>query len=86
MRAHHHALSTGGSRAGPTTSRAATATSISGWTTGYGCGCAVCSASGTGGKGRGRGQDHNRYPNAYWAELGLISLKALAQAKLASPA
>ena len=37
-------------------------------------------------KGRGRGQDHNRYPNAYWAELGLISLKALAQAKLASPA
>jgi RNA-directed DNA polymerase len=37
-------------------------------------------------KGRGRGQDHNRYPNAYWADLGLISLKALAQAKLASPA
>ena len=40
-------------------------------------------------KGRGHGQDHNRYPNAYWAELGLIgliSLKALAQAKPASPA
>jgi RNA-directed DNA polymerase len=37
-------------------------------------------------KGHGRGQDHNRYPNAYWAELGLISLKALAQAKRASPA
>jgi len=37
-------------------------------------------------KGRGRGQDHNRYPNAYWADLGLISLKALAQGKLASPA
>ena len=28
----------------------------------------------------------NRYPNAYWADLGLISLKALAQGKLASPA
>lgn len=37
-------------------------------------------------KGRGHGQDHNRYPNIYWAELGLISLKALAQAKPASPA
>jgi RNA-directed DNA polymerase len=37
-------------------------------------------------KGRGRGRDHNRYPNAYWAELGLISLKALGRAKLASPA
>jgi RNA-directed DNA polymerase len=37
-------------------------------------------------KGRGRGNDHNRYPNAYWAELGLISLKALVQAKRASPA
>ncbi len=37
-------------------------------------------------KGRGGGQDHNRYPNAYWADLGLISLKALAQGKLASPA
>lgn len=37
-------------------------------------------------KGRGRGFDHNRYPNAHWAELGLISLKALAQAKPASPA
>jgi RNA-directed DNA polymerase len=37
-------------------------------------------------KGRGRGRDHNRYPNAYWAELGLISLKALGQAKPASPA
>jgi RNA-directed DNA polymerase len=37
-------------------------------------------------KGRAGGQDHNRYPNAYWADLGLISLKALAQGKLASPA
>jgi RNA-directed DNA polymerase len=37
-------------------------------------------------KGCGRGQDHNRYPNTYWADLGLISLKALAQGKLASPA
>jgi RNA-directed DNA polymerase len=37
-------------------------------------------------KGRGRGRDHNRYPNAYWVELGLISLKALTRAKPASPA
>jgi len=37
-------------------------------------------------KGRGRGRDHNRYPNAYWAELGLISLEALGRAKPASPA
>ena len=26
-------------------------------------------------KGRGRGRDHQRWPNAYFAELGLISLK-----------
>lgn len=37
-------------------------------------------------KGRGRGLDHQRYPTAYFAELGLISLKALAQAKRANPA
>lgn len=37
-------------------------------------------------KGRGRGQDHQRYPNTYFTELGLISLKALAQAKRANPA
>jgi len=37
-------------------------------------------------KGRGRGRDHQRYPNAYWAELGLISLEALARAKPANPA
>lgn len=37
-------------------------------------------------KGRGRGYDHNRYPNVYWADLGLISLKALAQGQPASPA
>lgn len=37
-------------------------------------------------KGRGRGYDHNRYPNAHWADLGLISLKALAQGKPANPA
>ena len=29
---------------------------------------------------------HQRYPNAYWADLGLISLTALAQGKPASPA
>ena len=37
-------------------------------------------------KGRGHGQDHNRYPNHHWVELGLISLKALVRAKPASPA
>lgn len=37
-------------------------------------------------KGRGRGLDHQRYANAYFAELGLISLNALARAKRASPA
>jgi len=37
-------------------------------------------------QGRGRGQDHNRYPNAYFAELGLISLKALDRAQRANPA
>lgn len=37
-------------------------------------------------KGRGHGRDHNRYTNAYWAELGLISLKALDRAKPVSPA
>ena len=31
-----------------------------------------------GGRGRGRGRDHNRYPNVYFAELGLISLEASA--------
>ena len=37
-------------------------------------------------KGRGRGLDHQRYPNAYFAEHGLISLNALTRAKRASPA
>lgn len=37
-------------------------------------------------KGRGHGQDHNRYPNAYFAAQGLISLKALTCGKRASPA
>jgi RNA-directed DNA polymerase len=37
-------------------------------------------------KGRGHGLDHLRYPNAYFVEQGLISLKALAAAKRASPA
>jgi RNA-directed DNA polymerase len=35
------------------------------------------------GKGRARGRDHQRWPNAYFAELGLISL-ALARAKAAN--
>ncbi|MGB6847397.1 MAG: group II intron reverse transcriptase/maturase [Thermoanaerobaculia bacterium] len=29
-----------------------------------------------GGRGRGRGNDHHRWPNAYFAELGLFSLSA----------
>ena len=37
-------------------------------------------------KGRGRGFDHNRYPTAYFADHGLISLKALASGQRASPA
>jgi RNA-directed DNA polymerase len=37
-------------------------------------------------KGRGRGLDHQRYPNAYFAELGLISLNALTRAQRAHPA
>lgn len=37
-------------------------------------------------KGRGRGLDHQRYPNAYFAELGLISLNALTRVKRANPA
>ena len=36
--------------------------------------------------GRGRGLDHQRYPNAFFVEQGLISLKALATVKRASPA
>ena len=35
------------------------------------------------GKGRARGQDHQKWPNAYFAELGLISL-ALTRAKAAN--
>jgi RNA-directed DNA polymerase len=35
------------------------------------------------GKGRARGADHQRWPSAYFAELGLISL-ALAQVKAAN--
>jgi RNA-directed DNA polymerase len=37
-------------------------------------------------KGRGHGLDHQRYPNAFFVEQGLISLKALASVKRASPA
>ena len=36
------------------------------------------------GKGRGRGRDHQRWPNAYFAELGLISL-ATAREKASRP-
>jgi len=36
------------------------------------------------GKGRARGRDHQRWPNAYFAELGLISM-ALVRAQAANP-
>jgi RNA-directed DNA polymerase len=37
-------------------------------------------------KGRGRGRDHNRYPNAYFAVRGLISLVTITHDAAASPA
>jgi RNA-directed DNA polymerase len=37
-------------------------------------------------KGRGHGLDHQRYPNAFFVEQGLISLKALTSVQRASPA
>jgi RNA-directed DNA polymerase len=37
-------------------------------------------------KGRGRGRDHNRYPNAYFAMRGLISLLTITHGAAASPA
>jgi RNA-directed DNA polymerase len=37
-------------------------------------------------KGRGRGRDHNRYPNAWFAERGLISLKSITHRSADSPA
>lgn len=37
-------------------------------------------------KGRGYGLDHHRYPNAFFADQGLISLKALTAVQRASPA
>ena len=37
-------------------------------------------------KGRGRGRDHNRYPNAWFAERGLISLKSITHRLTDSPA
>lgn len=37
-------------------------------------------------KGRGRGRDHNRYPNAWFAEQGLISLKLITHRTAESPA
>ena len=35
-------------------------------------------------KGRGRGNDHHRYPNRYFADLGLLNLQATKQAELQS--
>jgi RNA-directed DNA polymerase len=37
-------------------------------------------------KGRGRGFDHNRYPNTWFAEQGLISLKMITHGSAVSPA
>lgn len=37
-------------------------------------------------KGRGRGRDHNRYPNAWFAERGLVSLKNITHRTAESPA
>lgn len=37
-------------------------------------------------KGRGRGRDHNRYPNAWFAERGLISLITITHRTAESPA
>jgi len=37
-------------------------------------------------KGRGRGRDHNRYPNAWFAERGLINLKDITHRLAESPA
>jgi len=36
-------------------------------------------------KGRGRGRDHNRYPNAWFAERGLKSLKTITHRTAESP-
>ena len=35
-------------------------------------------------KGRGRGLDHHRYPNRYFAELGLFNLEGAKRAELRS--
>jgi RNA-directed DNA polymerase len=37
-------------------------------------------------KGRGRGRDHNRYPNAWFAERGLVFLVTITHGSAASPA
>ncbi|MFM8418884.1 MAG: group II intron maturase-specific domain-containing protein, partial [Verrucomicrobiota bacterium] len=37
-------------------------------------------------EGRGRGRDHQRYPNAYFAELGLLSLHVRATTERTRPA
>ena len=37
-------------------------------------------------KGRGRGRDHNRYPNAWFAERGLVFLISITHGSAASPA
>ena len=37
-------------------------------------------------KGKGRGRDHNRYPNAYFAGQGLVSLVEITHGPALSPA
>jgi len=36
-------------------------------------------------KGRGRGRDHNRYPNAWFAERGLVFLTTITHDLAPSP-
>ena len=49
------------------------------------CACAASCANGRERKGRGRGADHQRWPNAFFAEQGLFSLVAAhAQARQSS--
>ena len=43
-------------------------------TAGSACVCGAFCANGTADAGRGRGGDHQRWPNAYFAEQGLFSL------------
>ena len=58
--------------AGLSTSNTATAPRLARWTAGSACACAASCANVAGGRGRGRGADHQRWPNAFFAEQGLF--------------